>query len=370
MIYAIVIVTVVVFVLVDITVRLAMRRAQAHATMRERRKALDVALQLDFAEDLPSLRRATVPNPKATILAVDDEAVVLDSLRKALVLAGYSVDTVESGREALALARDNAYDFVYTDLKMPEMDGVEVTKAVRHLCPDTDVIIITGYATVESAVETMKVGATDYVQKPFTSDEIATFTDQVTIRRRHRVEQAVKPVVHLVTPSSGEAPSKHACSVPAGVFVAPGHTWVALLPNGEVRVGLDDFAAKLVGRLDEIDMPEQNSAVAKGQAICVLKQDDEVTAVATPIEGRVTTLNEALFANPELLTNSPYDSGWICCMEAADLPAALRRLKIGAEAVSWYRDEIDKLVELRREGPATDDDHSGWRRLNEAFLHA
>ncbi len=69
----------------------------------ERAKALDVSLNLDFSTEAKSLKRAEVPNPKAKILCVDDEAVILDSFRKILVLDGYSVDTVESGKEALHL---------------------------------------------------------------------------------------------------------------------------------------------------------------------------------------------------------------------------------------------------------------------------
>ena len=63
------------------------------------------------------------------------------------MLAGFSVDTVETGQEALGLVRKHDYDFVFTDLKMPGMDGLDVTKAVKHLRPDIDVAIITGYAT-------------------------------------------------------------------------------------------------------------------------------------------------------------------------------------------------------------------------------
>ena len=87
---------------------------------------------------------------------------VLDAFREILVLGGFSVDTVESGREVLALVRERDYDFVFTDLKMPEMDGVDVVKAVHHLRPDVDLAVITGYATVETAVETMTdVGLTE-----------------------------------------------------------------------------------------------------------------------------------------------------------------------------------------------------------------
>ncbi len=75
--------------------------------------------------------------------------------------------------------RANDYDFVFTDLKMPDMDGVEVVKAVKHLRPDVDVAVITGYATIETAVDSMRFGAVDYVQKPFTEDELVEFANKL-----------------------------------------------------------------------------------------------------------------------------------------------------------------------------------------------
>ena len=109
-----------------------------------------------------------------------------------MVIDGYSVDTVTNGKEALGLIQSHHYDFVFTDLKMPEMDGVEVTKAVKHLRPDIDVIIITGYASVETAVETMKYGAMDYVQKPFTEDELLAFVKKTLIKRQDKIQKQLK----------------------------------------------------------------------------------------------------------------------------------------------------------------------------------
>ena len=162
----IVVTTIVVFILVDLVLRLLLDRVRDARIKREREQALDIGLKLDVSEEARTLVRVELDNPKARILAVDDEKLILDSFRKILDIAGYSIDTVEKGSEALGLIRKNDYDFVFTDLKMPEMDGVEVTKAVKHLRPDIDVIVITGYASIETAVETVKFGAMDYVEKP------------------------------------------------------------------------------------------------------------------------------------------------------------------------------------------------------------
>ena len=78
------------------------------------------SLKLDFTSEAKTLKRAEVENPKAKILCVDDEEVILGSFRKILVLDGYSVDTVETGQEALGLIQKHHYDFVFTDLKMPQ----------------------------------------------------------------------------------------------------------------------------------------------------------------------------------------------------------------------------------------------------------
>lgn len=181
------ILTIAMFVLLDVVIRKILNKQREGKLRREREKALDIGLKLEFADEAKSLKRVEVENPKAKILAVDDETVILDSFRKILVLAGFSVDTVELGSEALTLVKNNDYDFVFTDLKMPELDGVEVTKGVHYLKPDIDIIVITGHATVETAVDTMKYGAVDYVQKPFSEDELVEFVNHSLIRREERL---------------------------------------------------------------------------------------------------------------------------------------------------------------------------------------
>jgi CheY-like chemotaxis protein len=175
------------FVGIDLVVRTTMRRVEQRRTLRARAAALDTSLRLDFTHEAPSLKRVEVEHPKARILAVDDEPVILDALRKILVLDGFGVDTVESGPEALGLVQRRDYDFVFTDLKMPGMDGVEVVKGVKHLRPDVDVAVITGYATIESAVETMRQGAVNYVQKPFTASELTDFARRLLVQRQARL---------------------------------------------------------------------------------------------------------------------------------------------------------------------------------------
>ncbi len=106
------------------------------------------------------------------ILLVDDEADTLDACTQILRKDGYHVETVSSAQEAVRLLHTKTFDLTITDLKMPRVDGLELLKAVKRVDPEMVVVIITGYATVETAVASMKEGAYDYIPKPFAPDEL------------------------------------------------------------------------------------------------------------------------------------------------------------------------------------------------------
>ena len=107
------------------------------------------------------------------ILVVEDDPVTLNVIEKRLVKAGYEVETAESGVEAAELVVKRFFDVVVTDLMMPGgMDGIELLEATKARWNETEVILITGHATVDNAVEAMKKGAIDYLQKPVNYDEL------------------------------------------------------------------------------------------------------------------------------------------------------------------------------------------------------
>jgi DNA-binding NtrC family response regulator len=115
---------------------------------------------------------------KAKILIVDDEEIVLKSCRKILGSDKYDIFTALSGREAIDLLAKEPIDVVITDIKMPGMDGMELLNRIKKDNPDILVIMITGYSTVQSAVQAMKLGAFDYIPKPFTPDEVQVVVEK------------------------------------------------------------------------------------------------------------------------------------------------------------------------------------------------
>jgi len=113
------------------------------------------------------------------ILVVDDELIVRDSLKEWLEVEGFSVDMAASGQQALDLLAGQAYPLMLLDIKMPGMDGVEVLKRAKEMRPDIQVLMMTAYATVETAVEAMKIGAGDYLLKPFDPEAMVQMVMQI-----------------------------------------------------------------------------------------------------------------------------------------------------------------------------------------------
>jgi len=346
--------TFVIIVVVDLALRFTLKRMDEAKIRKERQRALDVGLRLEFADEAKSLKRVEVPSPKARILAVDDEPVILDSFRKILVLAGFSVDTVETGQEALSLVRTNDYQFVFTDLKMPAMDGLEVTKAVKHLRPDIDIAIITGYGTIESAVSGMKYGAVDYVEKPFTEDELIEFANRLLIRRQDRLARLTAPEIHLVTPSSGVLASARVINVPGGIYISPEHTWVSVEMTGEGRIGLDDLFHKTVGKPESIGLPKEGQQVRKGQPLFVLRRGERSLTFRSPLSGRVSNVNHELEFNLDLMRVRPYEHGWICMIDPSNLTGDLSDMTLGADAVAWYQARVETFRRKLGEEMAAD----------------
>ncbi len=119
-----------------------------------------------------AIRLSQQERKKFKILVVDDELIVRDSLKEWLEEEGFSVDMAKSGQDALDKLSANPYHLLLTDIKMPGMDGVEVLQKAKESYPDLTVVMMTAYATVETAVEAMKTGALDYLIKPFDPDKL------------------------------------------------------------------------------------------------------------------------------------------------------------------------------------------------------
>jgi YesN/AraC family two-component response regulator len=127
---------------------------------------------------------------KGKILVLDDEQIVLDSVSRVLEEEKFDVRTCRRGEDAVdLLKKEGSFDILITDLKMPGMDGLQAMDALHEVDPDLSMIMFTAYSTVDSAVKAMKVGAVDYIKKPFTPEQLTELVEKVMSERKQRFER-------------------------------------------------------------------------------------------------------------------------------------------------------------------------------------
>lgn len=126
----------------------------------------------------------------ARVMLVDDEAAFIETLAKRLTKRGLTVSTAPSGFDALKmLEQDTSIDIIILDVKMPGMDGIETLQAIKKLRPLVEVIMLTGHATVDSAIEGMKLGAMDYLMKPCDTEVLMSKVQDAKIKKSRQEEK-------------------------------------------------------------------------------------------------------------------------------------------------------------------------------------
>jgi len=148
--------------------------------------------------------------PLPRILVVDDEAIVLESLAEWFKQDGYTVGMARNGKEALRAIAETDYDIALLDIKMPGMDGLELQSKIGAQKPDLTIIIMTAYASVDSAVQALKAGAYDYISKPFDPEELSLLVRRASEHRSLRLENTrLKESIDAIAPPSsiiGDSP--------------------------------------------------------------------------------------------------------------------------------------------------------------------
>jgi len=137
-------------------------------------------------------------NNKPQVLVIDDDAVVGRSFHRVLSGKGYEVSTALSGEDALHTMENKEFDVVFTDIKMPGMDGLEVTERIKAKCPWTPVVVVTGYGTAENEARASILGASGFVRKPLTPEII----ESITLKALSGANSVAKPENRAETPAA------------------------------------------------------------------------------------------------------------------------------------------------------------------------
>jgi DNA-binding response OmpR family regulator len=181
------------------------------------------------------------------ILIVDDEKNIRLTLSQALETLGAEIDTAANGEEALAKLKGREFGLILLDIRMPGMDGMEVLRRVREIRPDIRIIMITAYGTIESAVEALKLGAVDFLQKPFDPEEIRELVSRVMDRDRLDEHKLVDYASHIelakkcIGDRHFDAAAEH---VRKAIFIDPGRPEAFNLLGGLMEIRGDRIEAQ------------------------------------------------------------------------------------------------------------------------------
>src|SRR5579864_4583083 len=176
---------------------------------------------------------------------------------------------------------------------------------------------------------------------------LLTFAIFLTIDYVRSQKQVVKqPVIQPVireTPAQIVPAMVSGFQVPENVRYHSGHTWALSESSELVRVGLDDFASKLIGKIDSINLPQRGRWVRQGQKIWTIFRDGKSVDMVSPIEGTVSAVNDAVMNDPDLARRDPYGEGWLVTVQAPDSKINFRNLIGGALARMWTEDSALRL---------------------------
>jgi DNA-binding response OmpR family regulator len=200
----------------------------------------------------------------ARILIVDDEPHIRSALARAMHLMGYSVEVAGSGQEALALLGCMPYDVMVLDIFMPGIDGIEVMRHARPMCPELAIIVLTGRATLESAIAAVKSEAVDYLLKPVTIGKIAKAVMQALQRRdermrRQRLMQAMTEALDTLRQAETPSVPSSASEIPPERFL---HVFPLTLDRQKRQVVTEDDPAR------SIELTAGETAVLAGLMMC------------------------------------------------------------------------------------------------------
>lgn len=251
---------------------------------------------------------------RLNILVVDDEQIVLDSVKRHLRKCDCELFTVMSVKEGLNILDTEKIDIILTDLMMPEIDGLEFMKIVNDKYSSIPIIMITGYATINTALQATQLGAFDYIAKPFSKKELMSVIERASDMVKdtengggHTV-QSLEKDINLIQ-SSGD------------------YHWMLLDKDSIIVLGIRENFLKITGDIKSIHLPSVGDEVRQGGSfIQIVSTEKKSFSVLSPLSGVVVAINEEVRNDPSIAAEDPYGRGWMIRMKPTRLEAELKFL--------------------------------------------
>lgn len=247
-------------------------------------------------------------NYKPSILVIDDEKYVCTSCDRLLSQAGYKVDTNINPEKGFNQALMNNYDAIVLDLKLGEIDGIDLLSDIRGKKPDVPVVIITGYPTQESRQQSEKLGVSDYILKPFEPDEFLDSLKRATYKSSLALHEEVAPA---------EEPKVETR------YHFTDSSWVEQISMESVRIG-GHLSNLMDTSVTSVKLPEKGDMLYRGLPLAeVTLHNKTKRIISSPVTGEITEINTGLLNNPGILEKNVNWENWIAVVKPGSVEEAL-----------------------------------------------
>jgi len=246
-------------------------------------------------------------NDKYDLLVVEDEPVVLAAVRKIVESENLKMDEALNGESALSKLKRNEYKLIISDLMLPRITGLDLIQAIQESHPCVPLIVITGYATLEKALQSFKVGSFDFIPKPFDTEVFLG-----VVRRGLNFSRLMenkgpdqREFIHF--------PEKTGLETTAGTRYCLGcHAWIKFDEEGKAFIGVGETFPSMMTGLSQLDVLSSSEEIIQGKWCAkFVTQDGLVNMFWAPLSGKVESYNTELEKDIHLIDRDPYGRGWI-----------------------------------------------------------
>jgi CheY-like chemotaxis protein len=257
--------------------------------------------------------------PLTDVLIVEDEPVVRMAAERVLNWAGVTTDTAHDVDSALAKIRADAYKLVLCDLKLPGASGFELFDQARALAKPPEIVMVTGYATLENSLESFQLGAFDFIPKPFDPRELLG-----VVRRAIRFRIASGASGNLSPDFLAAEAARHDADAGVDTYQLGRHSWARIDKDGMATLGAAETFAGMLREIDTIEFSGGSEHSVQGKTLVrVSSHGGLVHRVWAPLSGRILTTNKLIEADPQVLDRDPFGAGWLAQIIPSDLEREL-----------------------------------------------
>jgi len=254
---------------------------------------------------------------KFDILVVEDEPVVLAAVRKIVESENFKIDDAVDGESAIEKLKQNRYRLIISDLMLPGVSGLELIKKMKADNPCIPFIVITGYATLEKALQSFKSGSFDFIPKPFDTEALLGVVKRGLKYSDYVCEKGSDQhaFIHLPYPANSYEGS-------CDLYCLGCHSWVKLEEDDTAVNGVGETFPNMIEHLDRLEFTVANNELVQGKCCAHLTtKEGFVNMFWAPVSGRVVAYNHELKSRLRLIDSDPFAQGWLFRIVPSNLEA-------------------------------------------------